>query len=228
MLRSPALVVWKQRASSIRRVGGWATTARIAIGNKRYPRHPTLSASSVSASAALGCYSQAARGGARTLATSTSRILNDIILHRQRPFWERIGSYLRIIRLPIIAGGIYSIGYRQGVIHSHQHPHQFQEQLLDSILLEATGNKVERQDINVRILTERDVEGAPKKIKTDRYFQVASVAQQIIREASKHVDAELARAKRSRPDPICGQDERRDGGGNGTFARRAAKCVRQG
>jgi len=128
---------------------------------------------------------------------TTSRILNDIILHRQRPFWERIGSYLRIIRLPIIAGGIYSIGYRQGVIHSHQHPHQFQEQLLDSILLEATGNKVERQDIDVRILTERDVEGAPQKIKTDRYFQVASVAQQIIHQASQHVDAELARAKQA-------------------------------
>lgn len=120
--------------------------------------------------------------------------LNEIVLWRQRPFQEKVGHYLRIVRLPIVAYGIYTIGYRQGVIHSHQNPHKFQKQLLDSILLDSVKDSVDRKDIDVEVLSEDDLKGKNAASK-DRYHQVAHVAQQIINEGRKHIDAELITAK---------------------------------
>jgi predicted Zn-dependent protease len=105
-------------------------------------------------------------------------------------------AYLSFIRIPIIAAGIYSIGYHQGVIESHRNPTKFQTAIVDSILLEETGHK-DRNDVRVHILSEFDLQGpdAAIKIKMNRHYQVASVAKLIVDQARDYVDEELQRAK---------------------------------
>ena len=123
-------------------------------------------------------------------------ILHDLVLWRQRPFKEKVGQYLRMIRLPFIAYGIYTIGYRQGVVHSHQNPHKFQEQLMNSILEDSVPGPVKCQDIDVEILSEADLVGKNSAAASkDRYHQVACVAQQIIQIGRKHIDIEIEKAK---------------------------------
>lgn len=103
---------------------------------------------------------------------------------------------MRFIRIPIIAAGIYSIGYHQGVIESHRNPTKFQTAIVDSILLEETGHK-DRNDVRVHILSEFDLEDPDAAIKTkmNRNYQVASVAKLIVDQAREYVDEELERAK---------------------------------
>jgi len=67
--------------------------------------------------------------------------------------------------------------------------------MLDSILLESMGTPMERKDIDVEILSEDDLKGKKNAASKDRYHQVACVAQQIISEGRKHIDAELVKSK---------------------------------
>ena len=123
--------------------------------------------------------------------------MSDWILWRQLPLKQKLGLYLRIVRLPIIAYGIFTIGYRQGIIDSHRNPYKFQEQILDTILLERTRYEVDRQDIDVLVITEDDLKNRKqqKLVKTNRYYQVASIANQIITAARQYVDVALEDAK---------------------------------
>lgn len=132
----------------------------------------------------------------RPMVTTTKR-MSDWILWRQKPWKEKLGVYFRVVRIPIIAYGIFTIGYRQGVIESHRNPYAFQEQILDTILLERTNYKVDRQDIDVLVLNEQDLQyrKAKRQIKTNRYYQIASVANELIGAARDHVREQLDEAK---------------------------------
>jgi Peptidase family M48 len=129
----------------------------------------------------------------RPYATS---IFNFWSQHSKEDLFHRLGRYLRIVRIPVIAAGIYSLGYHQGIIESHRNPHKFQEQLLDSILLDATGSK-DRNEVSVEILSETDLDAVDgkKKIATSRNHQIAHVARQLVGEGYKYIDEELEKAK---------------------------------
>ena len=62
---------------------------------------------------------------------------SNIILLRQKPFLQRVGFFVRLIRIPVIAAGIYSLGYQNGIIESQRNPQHFQAQLLDAVLKES-------------------------------------------------------------------------------------------
>ena len=128
---------------------------------------------------------------------TTTKRMADWILWRQKPWQDKVGVYFRVIRIPIIAYGIFTIGYRQGVIQSFRNPYQFQEQIMDTILLERTGHEVERKDIDVLVLSELDLSDrkAKQQIKVNRYYQIASVANQLIGAAREHVHERLDEAK---------------------------------
>uniref|UniRef100_A0A7S3P4Z9 Peptidase M48 domain-containing protein n=1 Tax=Amphora coffeiformis TaxID=265554 RepID=A0A7S3P4Z9_9STRA len=135
----------------------------------------------------------------RSMVTTTKRMA-DWILWRQKPWQEKVGVYFRVVRIPAIAYGIFTLGYRQGVMESFRHPYKFQEQMMDNILLESTGYQVDRKDMDVLVLSELDFlppndRKTKQLVQTNRYYQIASVAHQIIAAARKHVQERLEEAK---------------------------------
>ena len=118
--------------------------------------------------------------------------LSRIVLWRQKPWVEKCGHYLRMIRLPVVAYGIYTLGFQQGVIQSHSNPHKFQQELLDGVLLAHAPPGTTRQDIDVLVLTETNLNA--KNARKDAYHQVATVAKQLIQQAKKYVDTEYINA----------------------------------
>ena len=118
--------------------------------------------------------------------------LQQIVLWRQKPFKEKIGHYLRLVRLPVVAYGIYSLGFQQGVITSHQNPLRFQQELVDAVLVAHVPAGTQRDDIDVVVLSENDL--TKNNARKDAYHQVATVAQQLIQQARIHVDKEYLQA----------------------------------
>ncbi len=116
-----------------------------------------------------------------------------IVAFRQRPILQRIGYVVRLIRIPVIAAGIFSLGYHQGVIESQRNPQFFQQELLDAILKES----FPEGDVKVEILSEFDVQGrdAANKVTKSRNHQVANVATKIIHQARLYIKNELQKAE---------------------------------
>lgn len=116
------------------------------------------------------------------------------VLWRQKPLVQRVGFFVRIIRIPTIAAGIFSLGYHQGVIESQQHPEQFQEQLMASVLQDAAAATSDYE-----VLSARDVSGLSKRrlVKSSRNHQVAHVAQQLVEVGMQHIAMELEKAYKS-------------------------------
>jgi len=144
---------------------------------------------------------------------SYSKMAQQIVLWRQQPFLEKAGHYLRLIRLPIVAYGIYTIGYRQGIIDSHQNPLKFQQDLLEGIIKAyIPANSEEIGDVEVNILSETDLKDKRNVGRVDSSFRMARVATQLVQQAHKYVDAELHKAKeavKSRfPDSTIANEEK--------------------
>lgn len=118
--------------------------------------------------------------------------LQQIVLWRQKPFKEKIGHYLRLVRLPVVAYGIYTLGFQQGVITSHQNPLRFQQELVDAVLVAHVPAGTQRDDIDVVVLSENDL--TKNNARKDAYHQVATVAQQLIQQARIHVEKEYLQA----------------------------------
>jgi Zn-dependent protease with chaperone function len=116
-----------------------------------------------------------------------------IVVFRQKPILQRIGYIVRLVRIPIVAAGIFSLGYHQGVIESQRQPQYFQKELMDAMLLDCCPDG----NVQVEILSELDVQGwgAANKIATSRNHQVASVATKIIQQAKLHIRHELEKAE---------------------------------
>lgn len=110
-----------------------------------------------------------------------------------RSFITLFSRYVRIIRIPIIAFGIYTLGYHQGVIESHRNPIYFKKQLLNSFL----------QNKPSIVLNENQV----KKIRKGKLnsvssidldmtlvHQIALVALSIIESSRQYIDINLKKA----------------------------------
>jgi Zn-dependent protease with chaperone function len=117
-----------------------------------------------------------------------------IILIRQKPLLQRIGYFVRLIRIPIVAAGIFSLGYHQGVIESQRNPQHFQKELMDAML---KASSPDGGHVLAEILSEHDVQGrgAGRKMATSRNHQVAGVATKIIEQAKLHIERELEKAE---------------------------------
>lgn len=100
---------------------------------------------------------------------------------------ERIGSILRIIRIPVIASGIYSLGFAQGAIEVQKNPYQFEQQMLETCVKNGTPGWSTPKYI---LLSEKD---AGKK--DDRNSQLATVATEILNQARPYVQEQLEQAK---------------------------------
>ena len=117
-----------------------------------------------------------------------------LVLWRQKPLLERVGFFLKIIRIPTVAAGIYSLGYRQGLIESLQNPTLFQEKIMLSVL-DDVGATLE----DCEILSASDVVGKSnqRQVATRRNHQISYVAQQLVEQSRRHIARELSLAKES-------------------------------
>jgi Zn-dependent protease with chaperone function len=139
-----------------------------------------------------------------------------IVVFRQKPILQRIGYIVRLVRIPIVAAGIFSLGYHQGVIESQRNPQYFQKQLMDAMLLDCCPDG----DVKAEILSELDVQGwsAATKIATSRNHQVASVATKIIQQAKLYIRHELEKAEAEARASILLELSTTKGGNNKTLS----------
>lgn len=116
-----------------------------------------------------------------------------IILLRQKPLLQRIGYFVRLVRIPIVAAGIFSLGFHQGVIESQRNPQHFQQQLLDAVIKES----YPEGQAEVETISVSEIEIWRKKwTRTEtRNLQVANVAAKILDQAKIHIQKELQNAK---------------------------------
>lgn len=122
--------------------------------------------------------------------------------------WNQLAWIVKITRIPILIGAVYSLGYQQGVLDSVRNPNKIQQGSFESACMEMGVHSGEQIDIVwerrpppslsrlgwLRLFQQPDDNEENNVVKDPRANRVATIGREIIRAARKHISMELHKA----------------------------------